>query len=124
MPDRQHAPDLLGTLKDAVAFHQRGELARAESEYLRVLVAKPGHGQTQRLLGILRHQQGRHAEALGWIDGALNSNPDDAEAHGNRGNVLLALGRAEEAVASYNRAIALVPTPRTPATTGAAPSWN
>ena len=35
--------------------------------------------------------------------------PTDAEAHGNRGNVLLALKRAADALASYDRAIALRP---------------
>ena len=57
-----------------VALHQSGKLAEAESAYLHILEAKPDHGQAQRLLGVLRHQQGRHAEALDLIDGALNAN--------------------------------------------------
>ncbi|MGH6920585.1 MAG: tetratricopeptide repeat protein [Geminicoccaceae bacterium] len=109
VPDRQQAPDLLGLLKEAVALHQSGKLGAAESAYLRILAAEPAHGHAQRLLGVLRHQQGRHAEALALIDGALSVDAADAEAHCNRGNVLLALKRAADALASYDRAIALRP---------------
>lgn len=108
-PHRQHAPDLLRLLKEAVALHQSGRLAEAASSYSHILKTKPDHGQAQRLLGILRYQQGRHAEALDLIDGALSADPNDPEAHNNRGNVLLAIRRAEEAVASYDQAIALRP---------------
>jgi predicted O-linked N-acetylglucosamine transferase (SPINDLY family) len=108
LPNR-NSPDLLPMLKEAVALHQNGQLADAESTYLHILEVRPAHGHAQRLLGVLRHQQGRHAEALGLIDGALRTHPDDAEAHGNRGNVLLALGRAADALTSYDRATALRP---------------
>ena len=53
-----------------------GSSRTAESSYLHILEAKPDHGHAQRLLGILRHQQGRHAEALDLIDGALNADAD------------------------------------------------
>lgn len=109
LPDRRDAPDPTQTLNEAVALHQKGKLAEAESTYLRLLEASPNQGHALRLLGILRYQQGRHAEALELIDRALSANPDDGEAHGIRGNVLLTLGRAEEALASYDRAIALRP---------------
>jgi protein O-GlcNAc transferase len=109
LSDRQNTSDLLDVLKEAVALHQGGELTEAESSYLQILEVKPDHVHAQRLLGILRHQQGRHAEALDLIDGALNVNADNAEAHCNRGNVLLALNQAADAVASYDRAIALKP---------------
>jgi predicted O-linked N-acetylglucosamine transferase (SPINDLY family) len=107
--DRQHAPNLFNMLSEAIALHQSGKLAEAEPLYLHILRAEPDHAHAQRLLGVLRHQQWRHAEALDFIDGALDANSYDAEAHSNRGNVLLALKCAEEALASYDRAIVLNP---------------
>ena len=78
LPDR-HAPDLLHMLKEAVSLHQVGKLAEAACSYLQILEAKPDHVHAQRLLGVLRHQQGRHAEALDLIDAMLKANADDAD---------------------------------------------
>jgi predicted O-linked N-acetylglucosamine transferase (SPINDLY family) len=61
------------------------------------------------LLGVVEAQQGRLAEAHRLLDRALAINPRSAEAHSNRGNVLLALLRFEEACASYERALELRP---------------
>ncbi len=43
------------------------------------------------------------------FDAAIAHEPNFAEAHGNRGSALSDLGRADEAVASYERAVALMP---------------
>ena len=43
------------------------------------------------------------------IAAALDAKPDYPEAHYNRGNVLAALGRYDDALASYDAAIALQP---------------
>src|SRR5439155_16489602 len=97
-PVAQPAPDPFDLLKAAVALHQARQFAAAEATYLRILEIEPGYTHAQRLLGILCHQQGRHAAALGLIDSAIRGNPEDAEAHGNRGNVLLTLKRHMEAL--------------------------
>ena len=102
------------------------------------------HFDAQHLLGIIRHQQGRSAEALELVDrraqaqsalcacalepradplraaalrrGAARasirrwrSSPTAVEAHNNRGNTLQRLKRNEEALASFDRALALEP---------------
>jgi tetratricopeptide (TPR) repeat protein len=61
------------------------------------------------MLGVIFHQRGNHAEAVGQIDIVLKINPGAVEAHCNRGNALRALKRFEEALASYDQAIALKP---------------
>jgi tetratricopeptide (TPR) repeat protein len=70
-------------LKRAVALHQNGEMAEAESLYLQILKAAPNHFDGWHLLGVLRHQQGRHTEALGLIGAALKTNPNVPQALSN-----------------------------------------
>jgi tetratricopeptide (TPR) repeat protein len=96
-------------LTRAVALHRGGKLAEAEGQYRELLRAQPDHFDAQHLLGILKHQQQRNAEALQLIGGALRGNPDAAEALSNYGVVLAALKRHQEALASYDRAIAVSP---------------
>jgi tetratricopeptide (TPR) repeat protein len=61
------------------------------------------------LLGGLRHQQGRHAEALELIDAALKSNPNVSQVLLNYGTVLDTLERYDEAIAAYDRALQIKP---------------
>ena len=52
-------------------------------------------------LGSVLHALGRHQESLAELDSALLLDPDDFEAHFNRGAALHALGRYNEAITSY-----------------------
>jgi len=93
----------------AMALHQRGALAEAESLYRRLVAAEPLAFAPRHMLGLLQAQQGRLAEAETMIAGALKINPRDAGALVNYGNVLNLLGRFDEAVSSYDRALAIRP---------------
>jgi predicted O-linked N-acetylglucosamine transferase (SPINDLY family) len=105
----QHAADVPEWLAQAAALHHAGNMPEAERAYLQVLAAAPDHFDARHRLGILRHQQGRHAEAVALIGAALRTDPDHAEAHYNLGIVLMAMRNAKEAIASYERAIAIAP---------------
>ena len=98
--------DLLST---AVGHHQAGRLVAAERQYEQILDASPGHADALHFLGLIAHQRGDHAGALGRLDAAIASRGDAAPFHNNRGSILLALGRAEEAAASYRQALTLRP---------------
>ncbi|MEY4965886.1 MAG: hypothetical protein RL274_1469 [Pseudomonadota bacterium] len=98
--------DLYG---QAASLHQRGQLAEAESLYLQILAGAPQAFAPLHMLGVLRAQQGRIEEARTLIAAALQTNPNDAGALVNYGNVLTLLGRFGEAVASYDRALAIAP---------------
>ena len=87
---------------------QAGRLLEAEQLYLEVLNAEPANFRAQNFLGIIRFQQGRYAEALASIGASLKLN-SNADALSNYGNVLQALGRLEEAVESYDKALAIEP---------------
>ena len=47
------APPLQAKLKEAVAFHQGGELANAERIYREILQRQPNHFHVLHLLGVL-----------------------------------------------------------------------
>lgn len=100
---------LASRLKDAVAHHRRGDLARALAGYDEILAIDPGFFDALHLKGVIAAQQGRSDEAVSLMRRALAVMPDHAGAHGNLGNLLLRLGRAEEALASFDALIAQQP---------------
>src|SRR5258706_9303676 len=93
----------------AMMLHQRGRLAEAEGLYRQLLSADARAFAPRHMLGVLLAQQGHLAEAQKMIAAALQLNPRDAGALVNYGNVLTLLGRYEEAIASYDRALLLAP---------------
>jgi len=99
--------DLESIFAQALAFHRAGLLAEAEQLYQRVLEHRPGSFDCQHLLGVISYQRGNCLEAVRQIDAALKINSRVADAHLNRGNALLRLKRFDEALASYDKAIAI-----------------
>src|SRR6202158_1924124 len=100
---------LAGGSAHAVGCQGQGQWLEAETLYQRVLKARPRHFDALHLLGVLRQQQGRSVEALGLIASALEVSPDQANAWSNRGVTLKTLERWDEALKSYDRALALEP---------------
>jgi protein O-GlcNAc transferase len=103
------ARDVAARFGEAVAYHQAGMLAEAEARYRALLDRSPDHVDSLHMLGVIEHQNGRHRAALLMIDQALAIDATSASVHNNRGTVLSALRRFEEALASYDRAIGLAP---------------
>ena len=100
-------PSLL--FRQAADLHRKGDLAAAERLYSLILKVRPAQLDTLHMLGILRHQQGRHTEALSSIGAALKINPTFLPALLNYAVVLQALNRPAEALASYDKALAIKP---------------
>jgi Flp pilus assembly protein TadD len=93
-------------LQEALALHQQGQLAAAETAYTRILQAS---FDQLHLLGIVKLQTGKADEALHLIMAALSIAPhprNAPELHANLGLVHLALKRPAEALASFDRALA------------------
>jgi tetratricopeptide (TPR) repeat protein len=105
----EDAPSLLA---QAVALHQRGELAAAEALYRRVLDVAPRHADALHLLGVLTAQRGRPLEAIALIGEAIAEAPEEAAFHANLGRARKAAGLLVEALASFGRAIELGSTDR------------
>ncbi len=106
---RPHPEDVGTLLRTAVQYHQSGRLGEAAPIYRQVLDLVPDHPDALHLAGVLAFQGGRALEALELIDKALARSANFADAHSNRGNVLRALRRTDDAVAAYRQAIALAP---------------
>ncbi len=97
--------NLQAQLQQALAAHQQGNLAVAESAYRKILGKAPKHFDALHLLGVLCAQQGQFAQAIDLIQRALKVNPGHAGAYSNLGNAQLGLGHAEAALVSYDRAL-------------------
>jgi tetratricopeptide (TPR) repeat protein len=88
-------PDAL--LAQALERHRAGDTQGAEALYRTILHGQRTHFDAQRLLGLESH------------DRALAINAGHADAYYNRGNVKLALGRPEAALADYDAMLRLAP---------------
>ena len=61
----------------AVAQLRQGQLAPAEADLQAVLLRWPGQGDALHFLGLLRHQQGQGAAALGLLRRAVQALPGE-----------------------------------------------
>lgn len=98
-PPVQHALDL----------HRRGQLDQAAALYGRILEQEPANFAALQFLGVLRGQQGRHAEALRLIEAALGIQPRDFGALANYGQMLMTASRLKDALDAFDRALAIRP---------------
>jgi Flp pilus assembly protein TadD len=101
--------DLQALYNQATAAHRQGDLAKAEGAYLRLLSVEPNNPQIHHPLGVLRAQQGRVAEALTLLEGAVALSPPDAGLLKDYAMVLAGAGRNEEALSAFDRALGLRP---------------
>jgi tetratricopeptide (TPR) repeat protein len=99
-------PDIRYVLSAALTKQNR--LPEAEAELSRILASDPGHADALRQMGILRHRQGRAAEALDYYRRALRaeSSPD---LHYNIALLEMERGEYAAAAAGFARARALAP---------------
>ncbi|WP_168794906.1 tetratricopeptide repeat protein [Paraburkholderia aromaticivorans] len=94
----------------AFAAHRDGRLDDAERGYRATLDGNPAHVDALHLLGVLRHQQGQHAEAAELVRRAVNLRPEDAALQLNLGNALKALGQIDNAIEQFRNALTLAPS--------------
>jgi tetratricopeptide (TPR) repeat protein len=96
-------------LQEALALHRQGQLAAADAAYTRIL---QNSSDPLHLLGIVKLQTGKAEEALHLITAALTITPhprNEPDLHANLGLAYVALKRPAEALASFERALALNP---------------
>jgi tetratricopeptide (TPR) repeat protein len=98
--------ELLGA---GLAHHQAGRLPEAEVLYQRILSIACDHADALHLLGVIAYQVGRHLVAIDLIGRAIQQNAHNPLYHAGYGLALQGLKRLDEAVASYDRALALQP---------------
>jgi protein O-GlcNAc transferase len=96
-------------LEAAVGHYARDELARAGELCEEALRLDPQEPEALHLLGVVRLQQGRGADALRLISQAIERDPAVGEFHMNLARALTAPGRGDEAIAALRQAIKLEP---------------
>lgn len=89
--------------------HQEGRLAEAEACYRRVLSVQPGHPDALYSLGLIARQSGRSDIAADLIGQAIKRKQGEPLYFLYHAAALQDLMRFEEALASYDRAVALLP---------------
>jgi predicted O-linked N-acetylglucosamine transferase (SPINDLY family) len=99
-----------GLLRQALEHHQAGRLDAAAALYQRILAADPAHADSLNLMGVIATQRGRPELALDYLGRAIQVQDQSGMFHCNYGQALLALGRLDDAIASFRRALALQPT--------------
>ncbi len=91
----------------ALVRRQRYDEALAELETL--LRAEPDNPTYRLMKSSFLVQKGEHEPALPILEAILEDYPDQSNAHMNYGHTLKAVGRVDEAIAAYRRAIELRP---------------
>jgi tetratricopeptide (TPR) repeat protein len=102
-------PALDQLLQEAIAHHQSGRLAQAESLYREILRRDPRHVDALHLLGVIAYQVGRLDNAAELIRQAINLRPDFPDAYSNLGNIFKDKGQIDHAISAYRMAIACNP---------------
>src|SRR5205823_4742891 len=89
-------------LEQALALCRIGRFAEAETMFRRLVAIQPRQVEALHFLGVVCSQLGNQHEALRHIEAALRIDARSADVHNSRGNVLAALRRFEEAIASFD----------------------
>ena len=93
----------------ALSHFDRNDPVRAEAPLLEILALDPDQPQALQLLGQVRRQQERFAEAENLYRRSLTVKPDQPQVQFNLGNLLSLLGRHAEAAIAYGEAVRLKP---------------
>ncbi|WP_353256394.1 tetratricopeptide repeat protein, partial [Hyphomonas sp.] len=96
-------------LNAALQHHQSGRLEEAATLYSKILEADPRHADANHLLGVIAFQLGRNEVAADLIGMAIAANRSNPAFHSNLGNALNGMGRLDDALAAYDRALRLRP---------------
>ncbi|HEY2585806.1 MAG TPA: tetratricopeptide repeat protein [Tepidisphaeraceae bacterium] len=93
----------------ALEHHRGGRLREAEAGYRAALERDPQHADAAHWLGILLVQAGQPEAAVPLLERAVAAKPDDAAFVHNLAQACLNCGRADDAIATFDRAINLAP---------------
>ena len=96
-------------LKKAVNLYEKGQLNDAKEIAIHIYNSKPNYFDNLRLLNLICFKKKDFSSALHFINKAIKTNPNFAEAYNERGNALYELKQLQLAIKSYNQAIKLNP---------------
>jgi tetratricopeptide (TPR) repeat protein len=95
----------------SVAQGRRGDGDASLAAVERLFALDPRRGKVAFNAGtlILKHQPGRSADAVRYLERAVEFDPGDGDAHANLGVAYYQTGDLARAIASFERAVALAP---------------
>lgn len=93
----------------ARTHHNAGRLEEAERLWHGILEIARGDPESRYMIGVLRLQQGRPAEALPVFAALLDEVPGSADVRTQHGLALQMLGRDDDALAAFDRALTIRP---------------
>src|SRR5258708_4710065 len=96
-------------LQEGLALHRRGAVDQAAARYAEVLRVDPANADALYYLALVSCQHGRFEEGAELARKSLDSDPNQARSHVILGRALHALGFHDDALASFDRAIAQAP---------------
>lgn len=102
-------PSVAELLETGLAHHRAGSLEEAFALYKRVLATVPGHADALYFLGLIAYQLNQPEMAIELIGKAIQQNGNISYYHTTCGLALQSLRRFDEALESYNRALAIEP---------------
>jgi predicted O-linked N-acetylglucosamine transferase (SPINDLY family) len=96
-------------LRTAIAHHDAGRLAEAETLYRQILAQQPENPEALRMLGLLAFGVGRAQDALELVGKATRLGPGRVDYLSNLGVILASLKRFDESIAAFRQALVLAP---------------
>ena len=102
----------------AIERHKLDRLDDAQAIYTVLLESWPDHPDVLNHMGVLQHQRGEHAAALGLLQRAVEVAPASAGIWNNLGNVLKHLRQTDEAERAFRRSLELGESPQALANLG------
>lgn len=99
---------LLAALSIASGAHAR-VFANEKARCLDTLEKNPSAWVAMNNLGVALNREGRHGEAVQWLEQAIRVRPAYPEAHSNLGVALVASGEPQRAIEHYREALRMWP---------------
>jgi tetratricopeptide (TPR) repeat protein len=96
-------------IQEALALHREGKLELAMQRYIAVLERDPKNLDALYYVAVLALQEGQIAEGIKVLLRALDFGPPQARLHNLLGQAYLRLNQDDDALASFDRAIACEP---------------
>jgi tetratricopeptide (TPR) repeat protein len=96
-------------LHQADAALQEGLWVVAEQRAQQLIAAPEYEADARHILAVVAYQRSDTGKALELVESSVALDPEGARFHNTRGKILASLGRFPDALAAYERAIALAP---------------
>jgi len=103
------AVDVERELRNAVQYHQKGQLTEAEDIYRKILERHPNHADALHLSGLAAHQNGKHDLAVNLIQKAIQQKPDNPAYYSNLALVFKAQGKLDETIFCLQKVLQFKP---------------